>query len=58
MQIRKIEVLMSESTRQHGSLELGHRLNAIHTHQQRSVWPWVLLGLFALLLIAWALFRA
>lgn len=49
---------MSESTRQHGSLELGHRLNAIHTHQQRTVWPWVLLGLLALIVIAWTLFRA
>ena len=49
---------MSESTRQHGSLELGDRLNAIHTHPQRNVWPWLLLALVAVLLIAWSLLRA
>jgi hypothetical protein len=58
MQPRKIEVHMSESTRQHGSLELGNRLNAIHAHPQRTVWPWIVLGLLALIVIAWAVFRS
>jgi hypothetical protein len=49
---------MTETTR-HGSLGQGDRLNSIHTHQQRNLlkWPWLLLGLLALLLAAWALRR-
>ena len=50
---------MTETSRQHGSLGFGDRLNSIHTHQQRNLlkWPWLLLGLLVLLLAAWALRR-
>ncbi len=50
---------MNTSTRHHGSLELGQQLSAIHTHRQRDVmkWPWILLGLAALILGTWALLR-
>jgi MYXO-CTERM domain-containing protein len=50
---------MNESTRRHGSLGFGERLNAIHAHRQRDLlkWPWLLILALAVLLAAWALRR-
>jgi hypothetical protein len=52
---------MSEASQHQGSIELGQRLNAVHTHQDRfrsvSWLPWALLGLLAVAFAAWALLR-
>lgn len=50
---------MNEASHHNPTVGLGHRLDEIHTHREtrRSILPWLILGLLAFALLAWAFTR-